>query len=98
MNVFLYLVNKGAPDFTPIIMATPFWFGTEADGRRAFKSLLDIGRYNDTTAGRPYPQWNSGTDRVYVKGRRKPSSTVGFSHMVPRTWRLILNEYAAFVK
>lgn len=42
--------------FPLTVLVTPFYFGSEAKGRAAFRSLLEIGPYNDTTAALPYPE------------------------------------------
>ena len=98
MNIFLYFATSGAPSFTPVVLVTPFFFGSEADGRAAFKSILDIGPFNDTTTELPYNEWNSGADGFCIKGERKPSYAAGFLHMVPTTWRQIWNAYIAFLQ
>ncbi|KAI0381522.1 FAD-binding domain-containing protein [Hypomontagnella monticulosa] len=98
MNIFLYFATSGAPDFTPIVFVTPFYFGTEEQGKAAFKSFYDLGPYQDTTQVLPQNEWNTGADGFCIKGDRKPSWSAGLSHMVPATWRQVFNEYSAFVK
>ena len=65
------------------MLVTPFYFGCEAKGRAAFRSLLEIGPYNDTTAALLYPEWNTAANSFCIKGGRKPSYGAGFSQMVP---------------
>lgn len=98
MNVFLYYTTTGPPTFTPTVLATPFYFGSEADGRAAFQSLLRIGPYKDTTAELPYDQWNTAANTFCIKGGRKPSYGAGFDEFVPSTWRQIWNAYVDFLK
>ncbi|KAL8872691.1 MAG: hypothetical protein Q9174_001725 [Haloplaca sp. 1 TL-2023] len=98
MNVFLYYVTSGPPAFEPTVFVTPFYFGTEAEGRAAFKSLLDIGPYKDSTAHIPYNEWNTAADTFCIKGGRKPSYGAGFGKMDPATWRQIWNAYVEFLK
>lgn len=98
MNVFMYYVTSGPPNFTPTVLATLFYFGTEAEGREAFASVLAVGPFSDTTAETPYDQWNTGGDIFCVKGQRKPSYGAGFQRMVPSTWRAIWNQYTEFVQ
>ena len=98
MNIFFYFITSGPPNFTPTVLVTPYYFGSKADGRAAFKSILDIGPYNDTTSMVPYNQWNTGADGFCIKGGRKPSYAAGFSSMVPATWRQIWNAYVDFLK
>lgn len=42
MSIFLYYVTSGAPDYTPTVLATPFYYGTEEEGRAAFSSILNV--------------------------------------------------------
>lgn len=93
MNVFLYYATSGPPSFSPTVLVTPFYFGSETEGRAAFRSLLEIGPYNDTTAEVPYTKWNAAADPLCIKGGRKPSYGAGFGQMVPSTWRHIWNAY-----
>jgi FAD/FMN-containing dehydrogenase len=97
MNVFLYFLTSGPPDFTPTVLVTPFYVGTEAEGRAAFKSLLDINPYQDTTALLHQNEWNTGADGFCVKGGRKPTFTAGLMHMVPKTWKAIWDEFTSFL-
>ncbi|OTB08086.1 hypothetical protein M426DRAFT_71296 [Hypoxylon sp. CI-4A] len=98
MNIFLYYATSGAPDYTPTVLTTPFYYGTEEEGRAAFKSIIDIGPYNDTTSVLPQNEWNAGADGFCIKGERKPTYSAGINHMVPDTWRSIWNEYTEFLK
>ncbi|KAL8738824.1 MAG: hypothetical protein Q9181_000428 [Wetmoreana brouardii] len=98
MNVFLYYATTGPPSFTPTVLVTPFYFGSEAEGRAAFKSLLDIQPYKDGTAHIPYTEWNTAANIFCIKGGRKPSYGAGFSRMDPATWRQIWNAYVDFLK
>jgi hypothetical protein len=98
MSIFQYYTTTGAPDYTPTILVTPFYHGSEADGRAAFASILAIGPYADTTSVLSYPEWNLGSAGFCTKGGRKPSYGAGFDVMVPSVWRQIWNEYVAFTK
>lgn len=98
MNVFLYYTTAGPPSFTPTVLATTFYFGTEADGRAAFDWLLRIGPYKDTTAELSYDQWNTAANSFCIKGGRKPSYGAGFDEFSPSTWRQIWNAYVDFLK
>lgn len=89
MNVFLYFATSGPPSYTTTVVVRPFYFGSEADGRAAFRSLLDLGPFGDTTAVLAYPDWNTGGDGFCVKGGRKPSYGAGFGKMVPETLRQV---------
>lgn len=98
MMVYLYFVTSGPPSFTPTIVVAPFYFGSEADGRAAFRPLLDVGPYNDTTAVLAYPDWNTGGDGFCVKGGRKPAYGVGFGKMIPETLRQVWDAYKNFLE
>lgn len=98
MNIFLVFVTTGPPSYTPTILVTPFYYGSEADGKAAFASIYAVGPYKDTTAETPYNQWNTGGNGFCFKGERKPSYGTGFSSMVPTTWRAIWNQFAEFLQ
>ena len=98
MSVYLYLVTSGPPSFTPTIAVAPFYLGSEADGRAAFRPLLDIGPYNDTTTVVAYPDWNTGGDGFCIKGGRKPAYGAGFGKMIPKTLRQVWEAYKDFLK
>ncbi|KAI1206796.1 FAD-binding domain-containing protein [Annulohypoxylon truncatum] len=94
MNIFLYFLTSNGE---PTVLVTVFYYGTEADGREAFKSIIDIGPYDDTTAVLPQNEWNAGADGFCTKGERKPTYSAGFDHFVPTTWRQIWNDYTEFL-
>lgn len=98
MNVFMYFATSGPPNFTPSILVTPFYFGSEADGRSAFRSLLELGPFKNTMAERSYPDWNTAADIFCIRGDRKPSNGAGLTHMVPKTWRSVWNAYIDFLR
>ncbi|KAI4255395.1 MAG: hypothetical protein LQ352_002597 [Teloschistes flavicans] len=98
MNVFIYYTTSGPPTFNATVLVTPFYFGTEADGRKAFQSLLALKPYKDSTAHIPYDQWNTAANAFCIKGGRKPTYGAGFGKMDPATWRAIWNAYVDFLK
>jgi hypothetical protein len=95
MVVFLYFATS-PPDNTPTILVTPFYYGSETEGRAAFKPFFDIGPVADTTTVLPYNQWNAGANGFCIKGGRKPVYAAGFNKMIPSTWRQIWNEFTSF--
>ncbi|EEQ31208.1 hypothetical protein McanMca71_006782 [Microsporum canis] len=97
MNVFFYFLTSGAPDYTPMVAATPWYYGTEAEGRAAFASLIDIGPLADTTKVMHYPRWNDGAEPFCTNGGYKPSYGVGLSTIVPETWMKVWDEYVSWV-
>lgn len=98
MNVFIYYATSGPPSFSPTVLVTPFYFGSEIEGRAAFRSLLDAGPYNNTMTEIPYTEWNTAANEFCIKGGRKPSYGAGFGQMVPSTWRQVWNAYVDFLK
>lgn len=98
MNIFLYYVTTGPPKYSPLIVAAPWYYGTEAEGRAAFASILELGPATDGTSILPYNHWNDGGDTFCVKGGRKPSYSAGLKHMVPHTWRAVWDQYVAFLQ
>ena len=86
MNVSYYYVTFGPPNFTPIVLVTPFYFKTEAQGRAAFHSLLDIGPYNDIIAELPCNQWNTAASIFCIKGGRKLIYGAGFTNILETPW------------
>ncbi|KAL9121092.1 MAG: hypothetical protein Q9187_002353 [Circinaria calcarea] len=98
MNIFMYYLTSGAPNYTPTIVATVFYYGTEAEGKAAFASIYAIGPSTDGTGIVDYPHWNDGAAGFCIKGDRKPSYGAGFTKMVPATWRAVWNEFVAFTQ
>ncbi|KAK2816789.1 hypothetical protein FQN49_007983 [Arthroderma sp. PD_2] len=97
MNMFFYFLTSGAPDYTPIVYITPWYYGTEAEGRAAFSSIIDIGPIADTTAETHYPRWNDGSAGFCINGGYKPSYGVGLTKLVPATWKKVWDEYVSWV-
>lgn len=97
MNIFMYYTTLGAPDYTPVVAALPFYYGSETAGKAAFASIYAVGPSSDGTAVTPYNEWNADGDSFCIKGGRKPSYGAGFANMVPATWRAIWNAYTAFL-
>ncbi|OKL60410.1 hypothetical protein UA08_04007 [Talaromyces atroroseus] len=97
MNIFLYFLTSGAPDYTPLFVITPFYYGTEADGREAFASILQLGPSNDTTSEGNYTNWNDGAAGFCTKGGYKPAYTVGLTRMVASAWKDVWDEYVTWV-
>lgn len=96
MDVFLFFLTTGHPNYIPTIMIAPFYLGTVDEGRTAFKSFIDIGPYNDTTAAVTYDHWNDVSQGFCTKGGRKPSFGVGHQHMIPSVWRQIWELFVVF--
>ncbi|KAM5441338.1 hypothetical protein MferCBS31731_003768 [Microsporum ferrugineum] len=97
MNIFIYLLDARAPGNMPTVVVTPFYYGTEAEGRAAFASILDIGPTLDTTARTHYTHWNDGAESSCVKGGRKPSYCAGLAELVPETWKQVWDDYVTWV-
>ncbi|KAG4030746.1 hypothetical protein MFRU_011g02010 [Monilinia fructicola] len=98
MNIFMYFLTTGPPSYTPTVLITPFYYGSEADGKAAFQSIYDIEPYLDKTAETIYTEWNAGAANFCEDGGRKPSYSAGFMKMVPSVWREIWNEFITFLK
>ena len=93
MNIFLYFViNMGKP----VILLTPFYYGSEATARQKFASILNLGPVADTTAIVAYPHWNDGAAGFCIRGERKPAYAAGMLHMKPAVWRAVWKEYVNF--
>ena len=98
MVLFLYYATSGAPEFTPSIIANLFYYGTEADGKAAFKSIYDVGPVADMTSVIAYNHWSDAAESFCIRGGRKPSYGAAYTKMVPSVWREIWNEFVAFTK
>ena len=77
MNIYLYYGTSGSPSFNPTVVVTPFYYGSETNGKTAFVSILALQPFTDTTAKNPYNQWNAGGDSFCVKAGRKPTYSGG---------------------
>ncbi|KAK1138466.1 hypothetical protein N8T08_002481 [Aspergillus melleus] len=95
MNVFLYYMASSG---TPSVVITPFYYGTEKEGRAAFKAFLDIGPTNDTTSELQYAHWTDASQDFCTKGGYKPSFTAGLAQMDATTWREIWDEWITWLE
>lgn len=98
MNIFMYYLTSGPPNYSPMVIATLFYYGSETEGKAAFESIYAVGPSSDETMVLQCNLWNEGIHSFCTKGDRKPSYGADFTRMVPSTWRAIWNEYGAFLK
>ncbi|EGD87582.1 uncharacterized protein TERG_03829 [Trichophyton rubrum CBS 118892] len=96
MTVFFYFLTSGAPDYSPLIAVAPWYYGTEAEGRVAFASVIDIGPIADTTQVLYYPRWNEKAAAFCTRGGYKPSFGVGLSSIVLETWIKVWDEFVSW--
>ncbi|CAJ2507425.1 Uu.00g086110.m01.CDS01 [Anthostomella pinea] len=80
-----------------MVIALPFYLGSEEEGREKFASILAVGPTVDATQVTPYNTWNAAGDAFCLDGGRKPSYTTGLKTMDPTAWRKVWNDYSAFV-
>ncbi|KAF3491549.1 FAD binding domain-containing protein [Arthroderma uncinatum] len=97
MNIYMFFLDARAPDKKPTIILTPWYYGTEAEGRAAFASVIDIGPTLNTMAETHYTHWNDGSESACIKGGRKPSYAAGLAEIVPETWKQVWDEYVSWV-
>lgn len=95
MNAFLYYMSA---DGNPSVVITPFYYGTEKEGREAFKPFLDIGPSNDTTSELQYAHWTDASQDFCTKGGYKAPFTAGLSQMDASTWRDVWNEWIQWLE
>ncbi|KAL1980340.1 hypothetical protein VTN96DRAFT_4243 [Rasamsonia emersonii] len=98
MQVDFYYTTSGAPDYTPAVIALPFYLGNETAGKAAFASLYAAGPEMDGTSTLPYNTWNAAGDSFCVKGGRKAAYGASTNNMDPTTWRAIWDEYTTFLQ
>jgi hypothetical protein len=96
MALSMTLVTTGAPDFTPTIILTLFYYGTEAQGKAAFASIYAVGPVADQTAIVPYAGWNAGFTAACTKGGYKPAWGAGLVELVPSTWAAVYQNFKTF--
>lgn len=97
MALTLNFVNQPAAA-SQIIIASPFYLGTAAHGRAAFKSLFDIGPVSDSTTITPYTSWNNASNIACTKGGRRPTWGAGLRRMDPIVWRQVYNVWLDLIK
>lgn len=97
MEIDFYFATTGPPNYTPSVLAIPFYVGSAAAGRAAFASIFAAGPVTDGTTIVPYNQWNAAGDTFCIKGMRKPAYGVSMNRMDPATWRAIWNQYVGFL-
>ncbi|KAL1966805.1 hypothetical protein VTN77DRAFT_3770 [Rasamsonia byssochlamydoides] len=98
MQIDFYYTTSGAPDYTPTVIALPFYLGNATAGQEAFASLYAIGPQLDGTTVLPYNEWNAAGDSFCVKGDRKAAYGASANNLDPATWLAIWDEYTAFLQ
>ncbi|PYI13104.1 FAD-binding domain-containing protein [Aspergillus japonicus CBS 114.51] len=104
MAVFLYFATTGAPDYTPAVIAFPFYLAragantTTAEARAAFATILALGPLSDTTAWTPYDQVNAGSASFCAAGGRKVSLGSAQQTLDPAAWRAIWTSFTRWVE
>ena len=96
MSVHYYFA-AAPPNYDPTVIVNPWYSGSAAEGKAAFKALYDLGPVADTTEELPYNQVNSGGDSFCAKSGRKPAYGAGLRKLDPATFRKIWNEYVSFL-
>ncbi|KAI9698853.1 MAG: hypothetical protein M1820_007360 [Bogoriella megaspora] len=94
----IHFLFSSAANGSTSITAIPFYIGSTAEGRQAFKSILDIGYISDTTAELPYPQWNEVADPFCSRGGRKPGYGVSMNNLDPQEWRSVYEDFKGLIK
>ena len=89
--------TSGPPDFTPAVLAVPFYVGNASAGRKAFASLLSLNASSDSTGEVPYNEWNTFSDGSCARGGRKPAYGASMAQITPTTWRGIWDAFTSFV-
>ncbi|OJK01933.1 hypothetical protein ASPACDRAFT_50727 [Aspergillus aculeatus ATCC 16872] len=103
MAIFLYFATTGAPDYTPAIIAFPFYLAragantTTEEARAAFRTILALGPLSDTTAWTPYDRVNAGSGSFCAVGGRKVSLGSAARTLDPAAWRAIWTSFTRWV-
>lgn len=103
MAIFFYFANGGAPDYTPMLMVTPFYLSggnttaAISEAREAFASIFDLEPEADTTMWTPYNELNAGSESFCITGSRKVSYGAAQGQLDPMTWRKIYTDYTSFL-
>jgi FAD/FMN-containing dehydrogenase len=98
MQIDFYYTTSGAPNYTPAVIALPFYLGNATEGKAAFASLYDIGPLSDGTTTLPYDEWNAAGDSFCIKGDRKSAYGASANELDPTTWLAIWDEYTTFLQ
>ncbi|KAJ6259551.1 hypothetical protein Dda_5188 [Drechslerella dactyloides] len=94
---FLYMCAPPT-NFQPAIMVAPWYYGTEEEGRKAWKNLLDLEPEIVQMGMMPSDKLNDCNDPFGDKGQRKPGIGMGIEKLDPATWRQTWDMYVKFVK
>jgi FAD binding domain len=97
MAIFMYYATTGPPNYTPAVIAFPFYLGNATAGRTAFGPVFKVGPLADSTAWTPYNEVNAGSGPFCVPGNRKPSYGAAAAKLNPATWRTIWDEFNDFL-
>ena len=98
MALTLLFVNSGNVTAPPAILASVFYYGSEAAGKAAFAPLYNVGPVADETAVTPYAEWNSANDVACGKGERKPDFGAGLANMDANAWQDVYNLFSQFIQ
>ena len=98
MSIFMYFTTAGPPNYTPTVIAIPFYLGPANEGEAAFASIFAVGPVSNMTAFTPYDQLNEGSESFCVAGGRKPSYAAGVTQLDPHAWVTIYDKYVDFLK
>ncbi|KAK6352072.1 hypothetical protein TWF730_008904 [Orbilia blumenaviensis] len=85
------------PTLAPAIMVVPWYYGSEGEAEKAWKSLLDIGPTIKETFMAPADRLNDGNDPFGEKGGRKPGVGLGLDTLDPEGYRHIWDLYVHFL-
>ena len=97
MAIEFGFATTGPPDYTPAVLALPFYAGNASAGQKAFAPLLALNASSTSASELPYDQWNDFSNGACARGARKPTYGVSMAQITPSTWRGIWNAFSAFV-
>ncbi|KAF2189818.1 FAD-binding domain-containing protein [Zopfia rhizophila CBS 207.26] len=84
--------------FKPVIIAVPFYNGTQEDAKKYFKELLDIGPVIDQTSWMPYEQANATfNDHVSFGARKSSGSSTVKAPFTLSLLQAVFDEFARFI-
>jgi hypothetical protein len=69
------------PDGSPVVILSPFYNGSEEEGRKVYKFLFDLGPLADMTREMPYEELNGQHNAMAVHGKGNYMKGYHFTHL-----------------
>lgn len=98
MQIDILLGTTGAPNYTSIVTAIPFFMGNTSAAEEAFAPILDIGPISNNATQMPYLDSSNWAQSFCMKGDRKPTYGASGVKLDPVSFRAVFEEMKSFIQ